>query len=582
VTNHGRPAACPPRRWPAALALAALLAAALALRAADLKADPPAGLSWSVAPYTDESADAYSARNMLLYGTWRVDDFCTFAFYPLANVLVFLVLKLFGLGFVQLKLVSLLCGAATVYLVYRLMRPDHGEVGGFTVALLTTTSFPLVMYSRVGLIETPAILFLVLTGFCLVQGLGQAGRSAKVWMAAAGACCSATFLFVKLSAIFVLPASVAVLLLELGPGGLGRTAPRAFLARVACWLAGALVVAAVWLAVVFLPYRADFLRGVLGVAAGARMGRPGDVVALLAHTLSFGIRTGLLARLPVVALLGFLFLPTARGSRAVRFCAFWFLFGLLTLGTDYYRPTRYELLLVVPLIAGFAAFIAHMVGAPRTAGDTGTTKPAVWRVVGYGLWLTAAFANFGLLGRYPAGQFRPKAGLPLLLAALAAAAVATVLWYRVGRRMVRALRRSSSIGWRVGAALALVAVSVGFDAVQFARWLRTRSYQMYEYSRDMAALLPDGAVVAGNWAPALMVGSRERVVYFAEWMDPNGFLERHRATYLVLTDNREDVRIFRRTYPGLIESSLLLRRYAVRGANLTLGVYALPLARAVR
>ena len=57
------------------LLAAFLLTLLLCIRLFLLTADPPYDLSTSGGPYGDPGGYSFNARNMVLYGTWEVDDY---------------------------------------------------------------------------------------------------------------------------------------------------------------------------------------------------------------------------------------------------------------------------------------------------------------------------------------------------------------------------------------------------------------------------------------------------------------------------------------------------------------------------
>ena len=245
--SGGRSPDFPLRVTVAIVALA--LVAGFALRAIDLKADPPPKLSWSSAIYSDEAHNAYSARNWALYGRWTVDDYAPYVVYPWLNLFTGLVFRIAGIGFVQLKIASLLAGLLLIIVMYFLGRSVSRRAGAIA-AVIAGFSFPLVMYSRLGLAEVTQVLLVAAT----IAFLARAGSS-RVAAVLSGACALFSVLFVKVSALFVPVAALLVLVYELvlARRSLGRRAE--LVSQALYWLLGASVPLAVWLAVIFIPHR---------------------------------------------------------------------------------------------------------------------------------------------------------------------------------------------------------------------------------------------------------------------------------------------------------------------------------------
>ena len=544
-----------------------LMLGALALRASDLRADPPPDLSWSFGPYTDEALNTYSARNMILYGHWRVDDFFPLVVYPLVNYLTVLVFKLLGMGFVQVKLLSLLAGVASVLVIYLLVKEDAGPLAGLLAGLALATSFPLTMYGRLGLVETVQILFLLLTGLCYVRGLKRPRQ-----MGLAGLLGASTILLVKVSAAFIAPVLAAAVAGELFAARKDRAATKVMLRGVGWGLAGIGIALVAWLVIVFLPHRADYFQYVLRHSLESPAGHPQGLVAYLLNTFTVGVKSRLIPRLSWVALLGFLTLPVLAAGRrpALRYFGLWFVLALLMLGYMNYRPDRYELVLLPALIAGFAVALARVI---ETGALLPPLRPTILKAGLYTLWLWIVITQLTFYTNGFWGALRPRDESGLLVATLAIAAAAGIVSYATARVARNGLSiRPPAV--RVAVALVLLLLAVRLDLAQYFRWFGTRTHVMVESGADLDRALPADAVLTGNWAPALLAASKRRAVPMTDWANADDPVGRFGATHLVSIENGFDFKLFSRLYPDLMSKATVFRRYEVRGMPLL--VYELP------
>ncbi|MCX6842987.1 MAG: glycosyltransferase family 39 protein [candidate division WOR-3 bacterium] len=540
---------------------------ALALRASDLRADPPPDLSWSTGPYTDEALNTYSARNMVLYGHWRMDDFFPLVVYPLVNYLMVLVFKLLGMGFVQVKLLSLLAGVASVLVIYLLVKEDAGHLAGLLAGLALATSFPLTMYSRLGLVETVQILFLLLTGLCYVRGLKRPWQ-----MGLAGLLGASTILLVKVSAAFIAPALTTAIAWEFFAARKDRAAVRVMLHGIGWGFAGIGVALGIWLVIVFLPHRADYFQYVLRHSLESPAGHPQGPVAYLLNTFTVGLKSRLIPRLSWVALLGFLTLPVLASGRkpALRYLGLWFALALLMLGYMNYRPDRYELVLLPALIAGFAVALARII---ETGALIPRLKPTLPKAGLYALWLWILATQLTYYTNGFWGTLRPRNESGLLVAALVISAAAGFLSYAVGRvaRNGLSIRLPAA---RAAIALVLLLLTMRLDLAQYFRWFGSRTHIMVESGADLDRSLPDDAVLTGNWASALLIGSRKRAVPMTDWANADDPVGRFGATHLVSAENGFDFKLFSRLYPDMMPQARVFRRYEIRGIPLL--IYELP------
>jgi len=546
-----------------------IVAGALVLRASDLRADPHVnqalGLDWSFGPYTDEALNSYSARNMFLYGQWRVDDLFPLVVYPLVNYVMLLTFRIFGMGFIQVKLLSLLASVASVFVIYLLVKEDAGHLAGLLAGFAFATSFPLTMYGRLGLAEPVQILFLLLTGLCYVRGLKRPRQ-----MILAGLLGASTILLVKVSAAFIAPALAAAAVWELISVRRDRAAARVLVQGIGWGLLGVGIAGCIWSIVVFLPHRADYFRYVLRHSLESPGGHPENLAGYVANAFTVGFRTGLNDRIPWVAIIGFVTLPAlaVRRRPALRYLGLWFTLALVMLGYMVYRPDRYELVLLPPLIAGFAVALARII-------ETGATipRPTIVKAGLYALWLWILATQLALYTRGFWGILRPQSDPGLLAATLAVAAVAGVHCYLVPRVVRNGTTIRPAVA-RVVTALVLLLLTARLDLAHYSRWFAARTHVMVESGTDLAGVLPADAVLTGSWAPALLIGSKQRAVPMTDWANSDDPVGRFGPTHLVSAENGFDFQLFNRLYPDMMEQAKVLRRYEVLGIPLL--VYELP------
>jgi hypothetical protein len=539
---------------------------ALALRASDLKADPHLDqkwLSWSYGAYTDEALDTYSARNMVLYGHWRVDDLFPLVVYPLVNYLMVLVFKLFGLGFVQVKLLSLLASIASVLAIYLLVKEDGGHLAGLLAGLMFATSFPLTMYGRLGLVEPIQILFLLLTGLCYVRGLRR-----PPLMGLAGMLGASAILLVKASTVFIAPALVAAVAWEILSARKDRAAVRVILRGIGWGLAGVAAALVVWLAVVFLPYRADYFQYVLRHSLNSPAGHPVGIVDYLLNTFTVGLWTGLVPSLPWVALIGFVTLPAlAVGRRpALRFLGLCFVLALPMLGYMNYRPDRYELILLPTLIAGFSIVLTRIV---ETDAVLPRVRPSIVKAGLYTFWLwMLATQLWGYtLGFW--GALRSQSDSIALALLFGIAAVLGILSYFVARLLRNGIS-IRSLAIRAGIATVLLALAVRLDLVQYFRWFGTRTHVMVKAGTALDGALSADAVVVGGWAPTLLVGSKHRAVAMTDWANSDDPVGRFGATQMASLVDGPDQKLFSQLYPDMMRQTAVWLVCEIRGTPLLL------------
>ncbi len=223
-----------------------ILGAALALRLFNLAADAPTTLSWSGAPFTDEGLYSHAARNRVLWGVWRTDDWDNRLVSPLHDALAYLVFRVLGVGYVQLRLMSVVLAMVALTVFWRLLRVDLGERLALLGAALWGLDYFWLQFSRLGLLEPGMVVWLISGAWLWRRGLDNG----LAWAFAGGVAVGIAWVWKSL-ALVVVPAPLLALLL------LSREWPRRRVA--AGYVAGLVVVLVVYGVVWFWPQQNELV-----------------------------------------------------------------------------------------------------------------------------------------------------------------------------------------------------------------------------------------------------------------------------------------------------------------------------------
>ena len=139
-----------------------VLGQALLLRVVNLGADPSALISRDF--ITDEGQWAHNARNELVFGQLRLDDYNPGLYSAyLYHQLLHFTLSTLGLSLTAARMMSALAGWLTVALLFAWVRRETNTRTAVISALLLGLSNLHVLYSRSGFVESTLVFFLALT-----------------------------------------------------------------------------------------------------------------------------------------------------------------------------------------------------------------------------------------------------------------------------------------------------------------------------------------------------------------------------------------------------------------------------------
>jgi hypothetical protein len=456
----------PPRRagLVGGLVLAAMV---LTLLAPFATADPPAGLTGSNAPWTDEGFNLANARERVLSGqfaTGDIDRSLTNGAYSAVAAVVFAATRP---DLAAGRAISMVAVAGAVLLLAVGLAEVLGALPALLAAALLAGADLVLEYGRLALVE-PLVVLLLTAAFVLAV---RAPLRPSPWAGAGLGAALAAAVSVKAIALLPAVAMFAVVLFA----ALARRDRRA-LAMGLVAVGVALAAGLAWLLAVALP-NLDRLRTGLEIwPEVSYLAAPWTLASRLWRYFAAGSDGAAWRSLPLLlaAALGLVALaaswrrlaPAARDALLIG--GLWGIGLWAAIGAGDYLPTHYVApnRYVVPALPGLAVLggfgLAWLVGAVarRPAGP----------------------AAEGSLGRPPAGR----------------AAVAGSL----GRRSA-------------GRAAAAVVLALAVAVPGAARYLSAASGSGHHRERDqrtLAAALPPGAVVFGAYAPTLLFDTRARLI----------------------------------------------------------------------
>ncbi len=546
-----------PRAQSAILALVLLLG--LVPRVIHLSADPPVRISpTSCGDYGDPASYAANARNKVLFGRAKIDDFNGIYASPVGHLSTYLIFSVFGPGMRQMNLQPVLFSVLLFGVLFFFARACFPEARGLFFFLLTL-NYPFIIYGRIADQVMPMTLFAVLGLFFFLKGWER-----PVWFFPSALSLGLSFTSkgkIIYLLILVIPlAGLTILILRKEIGALSLNAR-----RLAYFGAGALAAFLPWLFFIYLPAR-DLLRDFGGLNAAAMLPRsPVNLIQswLLKPSFTFYWTNRLFS---LVLFLYFFSLVlrvfNKKNARPVSpleaACSLWFIIGVVSNSVISYRPTRHYIEMTVPMIILAGLFLKRVLRGGRAEFEP-KRRPLLYAALF--VLLVAAVTSFSSVLFTQADILQHLDWCLLILAGLSAAAcTATVVF--VERVLVR---KGISIPRRL--AVPVIAVLLGLYAVQngfeYYRWLKESTYNLKLISRDFGRAFP-GSVFCGLEAPAVSMENRNvaRVWFpnFANSRIPD-FLTVMKVKYLFLADFNKEAIYYWRAFPEVMTRARFTARY---------------------
>jgi hypothetical protein len=508
---------------------AAILLAALLPRALWLTADPPdartnvVGVVWH-----DEGPWTHNARNKVLWGVWRTDNWNPMFLAPVFTGLEYAAFSAFGVGTWQARTVPVVSGLAAIAFLMAGLAAIADRRAALAGGALLAANYAFVMWNRAALMESTMTMFIVIAW----AAYAMAERQPR-WGFVAGVAAVLAF-FTKASAAFFVAAIGLDVLVCLALTNLRTAEPQnprtpepQNLRTSARWTLAGLALAAGVIGVLFvLPNWSEF-RFYNWQMSVAR--KPVYTLKALADRASWLplVHDFFTWMWPILLAAGLSIVEIASRARAARpgerLLALWVLVGLLELVVhDSGNQRRYVMF--------FPAFIALAMIWLNRRGDTVPAARGRWlslpaaAVLGYlvaGSALRVVLDEPGTSHPYQA-TVRWSAAVALLVTA-----AAFVYWRRFS-------------GWLghprvpMAATAAIVLLTAAFDLNRFVVWAQARQTLNYQASVDLGRMLAPGTLVQGKLANGLALENRIRPVFIG-----NGFgnygdrLQRDDARYIL-------------------------------------------------
>jgi 4-amino-4-deoxy-L-arabinose transferase-like glycosyltransferase len=496
--------------------LAAILILAAALRAIYPTADPPwrstVGVVWH-----DEGAWTHNARNKVLFGAWRQDEWNPVYIAPVFTALEYGSFTAFGVGLRQARLVSEAAGVLSVLLLALGLRRIASDRAALIGGALLATNYVYVMYDRAAIMEGLMAAFIVASWYCSARAEREPG-----WGAAAGLMAALAF-FTKAAAAFYVGSLALVALLRFLPAG-GGSDRSSCSKRAAMWTLAGLAASFGLIAALFvLPHWADyrFYNWQMSVTRKPSY----DLVSIAQRITWFPVLHDTFSRSwpeLLLTVLGAWQIATRwrQSSDAERLLLLWVAVGSLELLLhDVGNERRFVFL--IPAMAAFSGIALDFRKFEFSSGRKALR------------WLAAPavfYSAYVLVAPLARLFFLADVHNHVLHSTVRLSAVAAFIG---GSLTLFAFRRTEgvSIYLRPSGAIVGLLLMLAWDGFQFVDWARGRTYKNYQAMIALDRALPPDTMIQGKLANGLDLENRIRPIFIGH--DFGNYADRKR---------RDDVR----------------------------------------
>ena len=242
----------------------------------------------------------------------------------------------------------------------------------------------------------------------------------------------------------------------------------------------------------------------------------------------------------------------------MKFSLAWFISGILFLAPMGYRPLRYYVPLLIPM------FFAGGWWLDSIGQVFQHRKPAFYRLL-FPVWMMIPVSmNLIVIGDlfFFDGRWLKVGRLPGFSIAGAFLTILTGVFilyaeYRPKRRILT--------GW--------VALLIFVDFFRLGDWMIHRTYYIRDASRDLAAILPESSVIAGQWAPQLVLETRHVAIpMWKDFVNDKDPLHTYHVTHVLSWQYAygDELELQKRNFPELMDNADLIKSYQIKNSPVLL------------
>lgn len=516
-----------------------LLLLTIGLRIIHLSADPPADFDWSGGYFADEGYWSHNARNQVLFGSAVQDEWDARVVTPIFARLQGLIFILTGIGLLQVRIIGLLSAIVIAAATFFLLRKHWDSGTAFYFAVVVSLNFPMLVLARQGIPDSFAAA-LAWGALCLlVIDFAPAAFCAGILLASA--------FLTKYFMVYVLIPVAFVLLWK----PISKKHLVAFLAGVALAIAA-------WLFLNYIPNQEtieSFNRFYSSQQSQQIWGFNAVIKNIVIQPFFlYAVKT------PAILFLGnlmiwYIAIHFREMGKMERSVWLWIVIGILFFAVWRYRPLRYYTSLIPPL-AVLACYSIVYREAVSQSFRHGRLRYLLW----LGVAIPVLQIAFVLFDRWQGWHFVPDQ--------LGIRTFDAVIFILISIFGTTFLLRNKAI---LIPALLITGMLLS-DGKNYLQWMITPDHSASEISQDLQNRIPN-AVLAGQWAPELVLENRLRAVpVWKGFVNSDHPFQRFGITHLLLWRYPlgDEFLKFSEWYPNDMKKFVPVKQYRIKNSELIL------------
>ncbi|MFW6139724.1 MAG: ArnT family glycosyltransferase [Acidobacteriota bacterium] len=562
----------------------------LLTRIIHIHADPPQYLSESLGAFFDEGIYNHNARNLMLFGQWKLDEWNDFYYSAVSTWLKYLTFSIIGIGRAQIRLFSIFFSLLSLWFLYAAAKESYGQKTGILALLLFGINFISIMYARLGMQDTQTLTVFIIGFYLWQKGINETGTQKGNWLLfLSGAVFLLSYTFKNLF-LYLLPVPIVATVFYSCTRIQFKDSFKNLWKGFAYLLTGMLSAFLLWFTAFYLPFRESISQ--FGKFFTTQQMFPDKSIAFYLNNFHRTFLFKYISGSPAVLWGSFLFLfmilywlYTRRQNRFLAsdvFLGIWFAACFLFLGLIGYRPTRYFLPIIPVMCLMGARFLVSLYQAKKIKRD----KKLHWTFYPLGvLVLTVLFHRCIIPWFYRYFKLKPADSFPFVYPGTGELMVSVFL-----ALMATAVIASPKIlkNWReihlpkfasLSLVLILILASLYLEGKHYYRWAASPEYSVHNLGKDIEKYVGESGYIGGMDAPGAAFDTPYKVlISYDQYVNyEQNSITKYGLTHLFLADNRDlhEKNSYFQKYPDEMKCATLLNQYHFNIKNTEFYLYSL-------
>ena len=554
---------------------------AIGLRIYSPLADLPSDISISGSIYTDEGNQCHNSRSKALYKKWYEDDWQITRYNPILPYFKYMIFKVFGVGFLQVRAVSIFFSILTLILSFLIFKSYFSTFLSILGTALIGSNFFILMYGKIGTFETPMMFWMILSLF-FIEKFRKKNKSSYLFFAGMSAFMS--FVFKNISAYFVPIPFIAYFLFVFFHDNKATLFTRKNVKNVFLIILGILSVFVLWYTLFYLPNK-EWIMSAPGKYIGNQV-IPKTISQAIGNFFAFNWKEQFF-KIPVIWLFSIMYIPVFYRKLILKksditdigFSAFFFAHTAFFMFMNH-RPTRYLLPVIFAMIFMLIQYLRYILEEKQSISKELLVLHRIFFFILDTIWVVIGiyFCISPLLFKYFSIKKIDSISPILIIFALLISFLINFILPRIKYKF----KDNISLKTKYAIVLVIFSLSLFFNFYHIHKWDNNKTYVIRDINKDFKKNF-DNAFIAGLTAPVSVLESKNRALFlfpkFVNWNNDGtkqDTFNQYPITHALLASFNHEISMYFSAWPKKMEHAKLLNNYNVKDQFLHLYSFQYP------